>query len=496
MILLNICKINLFFLILFLHIFFGCCLSSKPLEFRKQNSNYVLHNGYIYRFKDSEIKILDVNDYKNINIKCKIYEDGIENPNIYVSKNNLFVSGMKMKNGKSFLSISIYDISDKEIPIKVNDFEVSGESYIFKNKGSYIYLTVYEKEKCSIISLDLSRSKIHLKTQEFYCEEPEFVYLSCDDLYVVSRSIENKTKIHKFHVDSDVLTYVDKVSFDGEILNQGFINEHMDNLRIIVKQNSEENKLYIFNEELSLINSMDNFFNNENINKVYFCGNMCYVSGFSKKGSLISYDLNNLIEIQKLEIPISVNHIFKLSGEKALLVGSENRFDTYKNIYSDKVYELIKNVGLKILILENINNKDIKISKEYLVKGKYVYSSSFMDESQIIYLENENSLILPVDITDYNTDVDVSSAMEVSSNLYRNIVSNFKKIFSGLYIFDLGNDEEIILKSSIDNYRDLNFLDHEDIHHIEAYGNNIFIFTENLLKIFDLSGNFLGMKEI
>ena len=126
--------------------------------------------------------------------------------------------------------------------------------------------------------------------QEFNGSKINFMYLSFDDLYIVCNEdmIDKKfTTLHKFHVDKDILTYVDKISFDGNILNEKFMNEYMDNLRILVSCDNDRNKIYFFDEDLKLINSIDGIFENENINNVYFDGYMCYASGFLKMGIFI-----------------------------------------------------------------------------------------------------------------------------------------------------------------------------------------------------------------
>ncbi len=488
----------LFFIILFTSIFLRCYHGtySYAYESKKQKSVCVFDDGYIYRFGDSEINIVEINDCSDMKVKNIVLEEILSDCNIYVSGNNLFLSGMKSEGDESFLIISIYDICDKQNPVKTNEFQVRSDYYISKNRDSFIYLAAYEGEKSNIICLDLSENRVHLKTQEFYSEKPSLIYTSSDDLYIIcGDDVADRefTTIYKFHANKDILTYVDKVSLDGEVLSEKFIDEYLDNLRIFALSGSEGSKMYVFDEDLKLINCVDKLFNVESVSNVYFDENMFYISGFSKKGYFISYNLDDLTEVSKIELPVCINHIYGLDENRIIIVGNETRFNTYKNLYTDKVYELMKNIGLKILLLEDVKTSDMKISSYYLIKGKYVYSSSFLDESQLIYLKDEESLVLPIDISDYSTEVDMGSAMEVSYSFYENLISNFKKIFNGIYILNFSKHNGIDLNSTINNYKNFNSTEPEEVYYTHVYDGNIFMFTSNQVKAFDLEGMFLGV---
>ena len=487
---------------------FICCLItfkvcshnvySHAQKVNKQNNFYDMDDDYIYRLSDSGIQIIKINNYNDMEIKSTIVEEDICNGNIYLCGDKLFISGIKNEKDKTFLNILIYDVYDRENPVKINEFSIDGNYYLFKEKDGIIHLLVQEEEnKISVVSVDLNRDRIYPKMQEFNGSKINFMYLSFDDLYIVCNEdmIDKKfTTLHKFHVDKDILTYVDKISFDGNILNEKFMNEHMDNLRILVSCDNDRNKIYFFDEDLKLINSIDGIFENENINNVYFDGDMCYASGFLKNGYFYIYDLKNneFKEVGKLKLSSSINNIYKLSDNKFLAIGSENRGDTYKNLQSDKVYEIIKNIGIKVMLIDVCDKVNPKIFDEYLIKGKQVYSPSFMDESKLLYLRDKNILVLPLDINNYNNDVDINSAMEVSHNFYSNFILNYEKLFNGVYVFDVNDEAGIDLKFVIDNNKEFKVVDYIDIDYIKLHKNNIFIFTNDCLKVFNLEGVSLG----
>src|SRR5699024_9108899 len=137
---------------------------------------------------------------------------------------------------------------------------------------------------------------------------------------------------------------------------------------------------------------------------------------------------------------------------------------------------IIKNIGIKVMLIDVCDKVNPKIFDEYLIKGKQVYSPSFMDESKLLYLRDKNILVLPLDINNYNNDVDINSAMEVSHNFYSNFILNYEKLFNGVYVFDVNDEAGIDLKFVIDNNKEFKVVDYIDIDYIKLHKNNIFIF--------------------
>lgn len=490
-------KLFSFFVMLIAVIFLSCFEVCYAEENNFSGNFYKIHEDYIYRMSDSGVQLIKLNNSNKMKVESFIDEGKLLNGNIYVLNNKLFLSGVRNLGEKNFLNVFVYDIYDKNFPIKTNEFSFCGSKYSFKEKNGIVYLCLQgEENKITIISLDLNKEKVFPKIYEFGGSGFNFTYLSEDDLYVVCSkySLDKKiTTIYKFDVDFDTLTYVDEFSFDGFILNERFINEYEDELRILSFSGNDENTFYVLNEDFKILNSVKSSCCEGNVNNIYFDGYKCYLCGFVKRGYFSVYDLSNhsFNEISKMKLSSSINYIYKLNQNKILAVGSEHRADTYKNIQSNKIYDIIKNIGIKVMLID-VFDKDIKLHDEYLIKGKQVYSPCFMDEGKLLYLKDKNILAFPLDISNYTNEVDINSAMEVSFNFYRNSILNRDKIFSGVYVFDLNLNKGIDLKFVIDNDQDLKNLNYKEVDSIQFYKNNIFIFTDYLIKIFNFKGKIVS----
>ena len=68
----------------------------------------------------------------------------------------------------------------------------------------------------------------------------------------------------------------------------------------------------------------------------------------------------------------------------------------------------------------------------------------------------------------------------------------YDKIFNGVYVFDLNFNKKIDLKFIIDNDQDLKNLNYKEVDAIQFYKNNIFIFTDDMIKIFNFKGKLVS----
>ncbi len=490
-------KLFSFFVVFIAVIFLSCFKVCYAEENNFSGNFYKIHEDYIYRMNDLGVQLIKINNSNKMEVESFIDEGKLLNGNIHILDDKLFFSGVRNIGEKNFLNVFVYDIYDKNFPIKTNEFSLCGSKYSFREKDGIVYLCLQgEENKITIVSLDLNKEKVFPKVYEFSGSGFNFTYLSEDDLYVVcSKDFVDKkvTTIYKFDVDLDILTYVDEFSFDGFILNERFINEYEDELRILSFGGNDENKFYVLNEDFKILNSVKVFCDDENINNIYFDGYNCYLCGFVKRGYFSLYDLSNnsFNEVSKMKLSSSINYIYKLNDNRILAIGSEHRADTYKNIQSNKIYDIIKNIGINIMLID-VSDKNIKLHDEYLIKGKQVYSPCFMDEGKLLYLKDKNILAFPLDISNYTNEVDINSAMEVSSNFFKNSVLNYDKIFNGVYVFDLNFNKKIDLKFIIDNDQDLKNLNYKEVDAIQFYKNNIFIFTDDMIKIFNFKGKLVS----
>lgn len=463
----------------------------------REHNVYTIDDDYVYRLSEDGVEIIKINNYEDMDFYCRLDENKMKSSKLYVYNDKLFISGIENNEDKSYIKMVIYDICDKKNPIKINEFKFEGYEYLFKqNDEGIIYLVIQQTEsRAQIISMDLNKTKIDLNMECFEGGEINFIYLSENDLYVICNEDmigRYFTTIHKFNINRDDFKYINKISFDGIIYNEKFIHEYDGNLRVLAVCENSKNKIYILDRDFTHVNFIDVVLDNKNINSVYFDGEVCYISGFLKDGYLSIYNLNysNPKDMGRIKLTSSFNYIYKLSDDKFVVIGNEHRADTYKNMQSDKVFEVVKNTGIKISLIDVLDKNNPKIFDEYFIKGKEVYLSDFLDEGKMLFSKDKNLLAFTLDIGGYGIDMDINTAMEVNSDISDTEILNCDKSFTGVYVFDLDDKEGIGLKFIIESGDNL-FKD-KSIESIKIHKDSIFIFSDNYFEVFDLNGKLLG----
>lgn len=489
-------KIYRLFLFLVIFLFNIWCYNGYCFEkINNKTRVYDLDDKYIYGFMDSKLQIIEINDYKNMKLKSSVIEREIFDVNINIFKNKLFLSGIRKENGESFLDIFIYDVSNRKKPFKINEFSIESDYYLFNENNGIIHLLLRSNKGSSIVSIDLNNQKNNYSISELDCDNFKFMYVSQKNLYVIcdKSTIDNKRNlIYKFNINNEKINYINKVEVDGDIISKNFVDEYMGNLRFVLFGNNQENGIYNLGKNLEVVN----FIKDErlkNLNSIYFNKNICYVSSFLSEGYILSYDLSedNFKEIGMMKLPSLKNLIYMVNDNKMIILGNESRGNTYKNFQSDKVYEIVKNVGISLMLVDVNYNKSMSIKDSYLIKGKQIYLPCFFDKSKFLYMDGKDILIFPIDISNYSGDLDMNGIMEVNNNFYKSSIFNYDTFFNGIYGFNI--DKSINLRFIVDNYNEFKISKYLDIEFMDIFNENLFIFTKDCLKIFNLNGEVLGV---
>lgn len=451
-----------------------------------KESEYLIRERYLYRFYENYINIIDIGDYDRIEELSSIYYP-LSKIKLYLIDNRLFISGIFSEDGVSYLDVSIYDVSDKSSPYRLSNFRFSSYDYMFKEHNGVIYLcTQVDDVNMNIISLDLNKENIFFSLEEFEGKDNNFMYLFDDSIYVICNDDmidRHFTTIYKFDLYKDNIKYVNKICFDGSIIDDRFISGYEGNLRILVCCEDHKNKIYIFDKDLNSINSIDIILDNTNITNIYFDGYVCYISSFMKEGYLHIYDLsnNNPKEVSRIKLSSSCDILYKLSHDKFLVIGNEYRVDTYKNSQNDKAYDILKNIGVKVNFIDMSNISNPILLDYYLIRGKDMYSKDFINSRYFIYSKDSNILALRLNSVNNNIEIDINGALEVY---------NKNTLHEGIYVFNLDDHGGINLRFILG--LDDGLLEFEKI---EIIGEAIFIFNIDSMYIINLEGKLLSEYE-
>lgn len=246
----------------------GSLLSSRKID----NVVYLVTNQYLYYNTDSENFIptfrdtTQSKDYKQIPIDRIMYY-----PNRLSS---------------NYLIISAIDITNDKEPASINAFLGSGNLVYMSNNA---------------------------------------LYVAGNDFYTIWGTITN---VSKFNVIGTKIGFAGGGMVDGSILNQFSMDEFEGNLRVATTnwQQDSKNAVYILDESLNQIGSIENIAPTERIYSTRFMGDKGYIVTFRQIDPLFVLDLSDPTVPKitgELKIPGFSNYLHPISQDVLLGIGQD-----------------------------------------------------------------------------------------------------------------------------------------------------------------------------
>lgn len=246
------------------------------------------------------------------------------------------------------------------------------------------------------------------------------LYCSLNNIYITSPFYENnnyRTSITRLSIENGSIEPMATGKVDGFILNQFSMDEYKGYFRIattidrwIESSNSFSesdtvsfsrdeisNSVYILDESLEIIGSVNDFGKTETIKSVNFSGDIGYVVTYMQTDPLFAIDLSNPKSPTILgELKINGYSSYMHSWSDGLLLGFG--VDADEN-GSEK--------GVKLVMFDVSDNGDLKENGFYTLNTEtmarsYVYSSAVYNHKQLLIDLNKNIIGFPVITDAYN----------------------------------------------------------------------------------------------
>ena len=296
----------------------------KPIAVQKINYIDAPDENYVYNF----VSAIDID---NGEINSNVYLTGSSGV-IYVSEKNIYLSYQKRIDYRNYEEKKIRWVADKTMPnsiaSEINDILDDEEIENKEEKIERIMTDYYGSLEAEDL-LELT-NKIEEAMREFELE--------------MAKETE-KTIVHKIGIDGMDVEYESKGEVPGIVLNQFSFDEYKNNLRIAtttgnVWDESGLNHLYVLDEELEIIGSVEDLAKGERIYSARFIGDKAYMVTFKKVDPLFVIDLSdaeNPKVLGYLKItgysdylhPYDENHIIGIGKETA---GGDEQFSWYQGI--------------------------------------------------------------------------------------------------------------------------------------------------------------------
>jgi uncharacterized secreted protein with C-terminal beta-propeller domain len=252
----------------------------------------------------------------------------------------------------------------------------------------------------SDIEYYLKSEKIALIVQEYFNslsieEKKEFEsnFAKANELYYseVSKEYE-KTIIHRIDIKGLDIDYTATGEVPGYVLNQFSMDEFEGNFRIATTSGNSFgmgnsfNNLFVLNEKLEIIGSVENLAQGENIYSARFAGNKAYLVTFRQVDPLYVIDLSNPSKpevLGYLKVTGFSNYLHPINNNLLLGIGRE-------------ATEEGRQQGLKISLFDISDFENPREVDKYIVEGQWSYSEAEYEHKAVLFDDERNLLVIPV----------------------------------------------------------------------------------------------------
>lgn len=274
------------------------------------------------------------------------------------------------------------------------------------------------------------------------------MYMSMENLYLAvqdwgtlvdgNEEVEHTT-IYKFSIDGLEVEYDSTAEIEGRILNQFSMDEHDGYFRVAVTKGNmwdesrpSANNLFIFDENLELVSSIEDLARGERIYSARFMGERIYIVTFRETDPLFVIDASNPKTpkvLGELKIPGFSNYLHPYDENHLIGFGYDTKSVQQKG--GSEPLILTQGIKLSFFDITDMNNPKEKFTE--IIGGRGTYSQLNYDHKALLFNKGKSIFAFPI-------------------NVYQSVEGNefdSKFEFQGAYIYNLSLEKGFTLKSKI-----------------------------------------------
>jgi len=250
-----------------------------------------------------------------------------------------------------------------------------------------------------------------------------------------------QTQIHKIAIRGGTLHYLTNGYVPGRVLNRFSMDEHEGDFRIAttaghVSRNgglTSRNQLYVLDENLSIIGSIEDLAPGEQIYSARFMGDRAYLVTFKKVDPFFVVDLSDPETPQilgQLKIPGYSNYLHPYDENFVIGIG--------KDCYDMGGFVWYQGVKISLFNVSDVENPQ-EIAK-FIIGDRGTDSESLYDPHAFLFSKTKDLLVLPILLAEIN---DASYETAPPPQTYGTFTWN------GAYVLNITSGNGITLKGRI-----------------------------------------------
>ncbi len=342
------------------------------------------------------IVVYDVSDVLNIKEIRKVEIEGNYISSRMIEENIYVISS------KDLYQYYYGSLREDELQSRYLDTAISDDLICKDYKDIYYFPESEESNYLNIASFNVNNLEdANLKTflgagSDVYCSENNLYITKTNWNYKMIEDSTAETSIYKISLNRTKLVLEAETKIPGMIINQFSLDEYNGNLRIAVTKynnNSSEdtsNNLYILDSKLSVIGSIENMAEGEEIYSVRFMGNKGYIVTFKQVDPLFVIDLSNPINpsvVGELKIPGYSSYLHPYDENHIIGIG----YNTTETSYGSTV-----NDGVKLSMFDVSNPTNPIEMFNTVIGDKHTNTSATYDHKAVMFSKEKNIIAIPI----------------------------------------------------------------------------------------------------
>lgn len=316
--------------------------------------------------------------------------------NMYVSEKNIYISYTKyldenqlmMQTAKELLLAKL-SLDDQALILKIDQVDSA---------------VLSDQEKIAKVFQVISRYLSSLSSSDQQKFQDLLTSTVKQKFQDIAKELE-KTIIHKIAINNDQLEYKGEGEVTGQLLSQYSMDEKDGFLRIATTKNQtwsrfvdddqtkSYNNLYVLDENLKPVGSLENLANGEKLYSARFMGDRAYLVTFQQTDPLFVIDLKTPEApkvLGELKMPGFSNYLHPYDENTLIGIGK----DTMENSYGGVITG-----GLKLALFD-VSQVDKPIELDnYVIGDRGSDSMALSDPKAFLFSKDKNLLVIPASLT-------------------------------------------------------------------------------------------------
>lgn len=339
-------------------------------------------------------------------------------------------------------------------PVILDSKEEKEKSYL-EFKDISILPGAMEPSYTVITAIDLSTPETgKLETKGFLGSSNQ-MYMTKDHLYLTAMKYEMEksprgmemmiwnpgkanTEFFKFKLNGTKIEFYSSAELKGTILNQFSMDEYNGNFRVVMtegnmwdEKNPSKNHLFILNDGMQQVGSVEGLAEGERIYSARFMGDKAYLVTFRETDPLFVLDVGDPTKpkvLGELKIPGFSNYLHPLDENHLIGFG----YETVSRKNPSGGPPIIIREGMKISLFDVTDFHNPKEKFTEIIGGQGTYSSLQYDHKALFQHKNRNLFGFPISI-------------------YEQSKKEFELDYkgSGALVYEITSDKGIVLKGDL-----------------------------------------------